>query len=158
MRATLTETFEQMNRISAASAKRLHKTLVAMAWDAVREQLEPHSPMRVRDIQCAQLKAYIESRLADPKLSVESIAHACGMSPRSVHRAFALDASGSVSRYMWMRRINRCAAALQDGTEAHRSITEICYSWGFNSTSHFSRSFKDQFGVSPRDYREIQIR
>ena len=156
MRATLTETFEQMNRVSAAGSRRLHNTLVSMAWDAVREELEPRSPLRVHDMQCAQLKAYIESHLADPGLSVESIAHACGTSPRSVHRAFALGASGSLWRYVWMRRISRCAAALQDSREAHRSITEICYSWGFSSTSHFSRLFKDHFGVSPRYYRATQ--
>jgi hypothetical protein len=68
-----TETFEQMNRISAAGARRLHKTLVAMAWDAAREQLEARSPSRVRDMRLAQLKPYIESHSPTQK----SIAHAC---------------------------------------------------------------------------------
>jgi AraC family transcriptional regulator, positive regulator of tynA and feaB len=107
-----------------------------MAWDAAREQLEARSPLPVRDMQCVQLKDHIETHLADPGLSVESVAHACRMSLRSVHRAFAADPSGTVSRYIWMRRISRCAAALEDTREAHRSIIEICYSRGFNSTSH----------------------
>jgi AraC family transcriptional regulator, positive regulator of tynA and feaB len=156
MRSTLTETFEEMNRISGAGAKRLHNTLVAMAWDAAREQLEERSPLRVRNMHLAQLKAYIESHLANPGLSVESIAHACRMSPRSVHRAFAGDPSGSLSRYIWVRRISRCAAALQDTREAHRSITEICYSWGqqhFTLQSFIHKPFRDLPSRLPRNPR-----
>ena len=124
-----------------------------MAWDALREQLEAPSFLVRQDMQRARLKGYIESRLADPELSVDSIAHACGMSVRSVHRAFAADPAGSLSKYIWMRRLSYCAAILRDPKQAHRSITDICYSWGFNSTSHFSRLFKDRFGVPPRRYR-----
>jgi len=75
------------------------------------------------------------------------------MSLRSVHRAFATDPAGSASRYVWMRRVERCADDLRDPGQAHRPITDICFSWGFNSTSHFSRLFKERFGVTPRGYR-----
>ncbi|MGC1563798.1 MAG: AraC family transcriptional regulator, partial [Bradyrhizobium sp.] len=33
------------------------------------------------------------------------------------------------------------------------SITDVCFSYGFSSSSHFSRLFKGQFGVSPVHYR-----
>ena len=36
------------------------------------------------------------------------------------------------------------------------SISEICFRWGFNGSAHFSRAFKDRYGVSPRDYRKGQ--
>jgi hypothetical protein len=36
------------------------------------------SPLLYRDIQASGLKAYIESQLSDPALSVEAIAQACG--------------------------------------------------------------------------------
>ena len=52
-----------------------------------------------------------------------------------------------------MRRVERCADDLRDPGQAHRPITDICFSWGFNSTSHFSRLFKERFGVTPRGYR-----
>lgn len=34
------------------------------------------------------------------------------------------------------------------------SITDIAFGWGFNSASHFARSFRDAFGMTPRDYRQ----
>ena len=100
-----------------------------------------------------RVKAYVEAKLADPELSVERIAHACSISVRGLHRHFAEDPAGSVSRYLWQRRLIRCAEALRDPSLAHLSITDVCFSYGFSSSSHFSRSFKDQFGVLPARYR-----
>jgi AraC family transcriptional activator of tynA and feaB len=153
LQSTLTEALRQMTRLAPSSGRSLQRAVTAMAWDALREQLEAPPPGVHQDVRCARLKAYVESQLADPELSVDSIAQACGMSVRSVHRAFAADPAGSVSKYLWMRRLSHCAATLRDPRQAHRPITDICLSWGFNSTSHFSRLFKEQFGVPPRDYR-----
>ena len=100
-----------------------------------------------------RVKAYIEAQLADPELSVERIAHACNISVRGLHRLFAEDPAGSVSSYLWQRRLIRCAEVLRDPSQAHRSITDVCFSYGFSSSSHFSRLFKDRFGVPPVRYR-----
>ena len=63
-------------------------------------------------------------------------------------------ASGApAAEYKSHRRLSHCAASLRDPSQAHRSITDICFSYGFNSTSHFSRLFKERFGIAPRDYR-----
>ena len=32
-------------------------------------------------------------------------------------------------------------------------LTEIAYRWGFNDSSHFSRSFKAAFGCTAREFR-----
>jgi AraC-like DNA-binding protein len=153
VQATAMEAFKQANRLTEASGASLHEALTAMAWDAVCEQsAAPHQRV-YQDLQSARMKAYIESHLADPDLCVKVIARACEISSRSVHRAFEADPSGSVSKYIWMRRLSQCAATLRDPSHAERSISDICFAWGFNSTSHFSRVFKDHYGVPPVSYR-----
>jgi AraC-like DNA-binding protein len=126
---------------------------IAPAEDARREQMPAGRRFEHQERQRARLHSFIELRLDDPELSVECIAKGCNMSLRSVHRAFATDPTGSASRYFWMRRVERCADDLRDPGQADRPITDICFSWGFNSTSHFSRLFKERYGVTPRDYR-----
>jgi AraC-like DNA-binding protein len=154
LQRTLTEIFDQMGRISPASGEALRTAVTAMAWEALREQVgAPASASTCRDVLISRAKAYIEAHLADPGLAVAEIADGCGISVRGIHRAFARDPAGSVSRYIWGRRLSRCADALRNGGEASHRITEICLSWGFNSSSHFSRLFKEQFGMSPRLYR-----
>src|SRR5208282_2570249 len=74
-------------------------------------------------------------------------------SVRGLHRLFAEDPAGSVSRFLWQRRLIRCADALRDPSRAHLTITDVCFSYGFSSSSHFSRLFKDRYGIAPARYR-----
>jgi AraC-like DNA-binding protein len=153
LRAMLSESFGEMHRFGPSNARKLGSALTSIAWDALREQIEAPLPEGRRAIVRARVKAHIERHLADPNLSVNSIAEACGISKRAIYRAFETDPAGSASNHIWMRRLDRCAAALRDPNQAHRPITDICFSFGFNSTSHFSRVFKERFSLAPREYR-----
>lgn len=153
LHAMVNESFGEMRRLSRFSRKKLGAAITAMTWDALREQIETPPVIGRRDELSTRVKAYIEAQLADPELSVERIAHACNISVRGLHRLFTEDPAGSVSSYLWQRRLIRCADALRDPSQLHRSITDICFSYGFSSTSHFSRLFKHRFGVPPVRYR-----
>ena len=153
LRAMVNESFGEMRRLPPFSGKKLGAAITTMAWDALREQIEAPPVIGAHDELLMRVKAYIEANLADPELSVEQIAQACSISLRVLHRHFAEDPAGSASRYLWQRRLIRCAEALRDPSQAHRSITDVCFSHGFSSSSHFSRLFKDQFGVPPVHYR-----
>ena len=89
-----------------------------MAWDALREQIETPPVIGRRDERSIRVKAYIESQLADPELSVERIAHACSISVRGLHRLFAEDPAGSVSSYLWC--VGSFAARRRFETRARR--------------------------------------
>ncbi len=153
LHAMVNESFGEMGRLPIFSGRKLGAAITTMAWDALREQIETPPVIGRRDELPMRVKAYIEANLADPELSVERIAHACSISVRGLHRHFAEDPAGSVSRYLWQRRLIRCAEALRDPSRAHLSITDVCFSYGFSSSSHFSRLFKDRFGVPPYQYR-----
>mgnify|MGYP002759820754 CR=1 FL=1 len=98
----------------------------------------------------AKAKAVIERYLADETLCPERIASVAGTSVRNLHRLFARYET-SVGRYILERRLQRCAEAI---LQSDVKITPIALSWGFKDLSHFSRAFKSEFGVSPREYRE----
>lgn len=155
VQSMLSQTFDQLDHLTPRSARSLERTINGLTWDALNEQIERPSPLGYRDTECARVKASIETELANPDLSVASIADACGLSVRSVHRAFAADPAGSVSNYLWQRRVIQCAATLRDARQAQRSITDICMAWGFTSPAHFSRVFKAHYGVTPRAYRAL---
>lgn len=94
----------------------------------------------------------IEQRLGEPDLSLSDIAAANGMSVRNLQKLFeAFDKAFSV--YVRSRRLERCRDDLASPLLAQLSISEICYRWGFTDPAYFSRSFRDQFGVSPREFR-----
>ena len=59
----------------------------------------------------------------------------------------------SITRLIRTERLERCRKALADRSQAHRTITEIAYGWGFSDMTHFGRSFKAVYGELPSDYR-----
>jgi transcriptional regulator GlxA family with amidase domain len=62
-----------------------------------------------------------------------------------------------LSRMIWQQRLTACRRELADASMAHRSVSDIAFSWGFNEAAHFSRSFREQFGLSPREWRQAAI-
>jgi AraC family transcriptional regulator, positive regulator of tynA and feaB len=85
----LVEIFGQLNCLSPTSGDALRRAVTTMAWDAVREHLAvPATTLICRDMLTSRAKAYIESHLADPSLSIACVADACCVSIRSIHRAF----------------------------------------------------------------------
>jgi AraC-like DNA-binding protein len=95
---------------------------------------------------------YIEDHLRDPSLTAESVAEGVHLSSRHLRTIFS--ASGEkVSAYILRRRLEECARKIRDPAWNGQTLMKIAFSWGFNSAAHFTRSFRDQFGVSPREYR-----
>lgn len=95
----------------------------------------------------------IERRLMEPELGLSDIAQEYGMSVRNVQKLFeAFDKT--FSTYVRSRRLEHCRDDLASPLCEQLSISEICYRWGFTDPAYFSRTFRDEFGVSPRDYRK----
>lgn len=100
-----------------------------------------------------RVRLFIEQNLRDPDLSPAMIASHLKLSSRYLRMIFAAN-SESISAYVLRRRLEECAARLTDPRWTGHSITEIAFSWGFNSAPHFTRSFREHFKQSPRDYRQ----
>jgi AraC-like DNA-binding protein len=100
----------------------------------------------------AKVKLYIEQHLRNPELSPSSIAQGLKLSSRYLRMIFATS-SETVSAYILRRRLEECARQMTDPQWRGHSIAEIAFGWGFNSAPHFTRSFRDRYGVSPRHYR-----
>lgn len=105
----------------------------------------------VREGHLARIEDYVRTHLADPALDPEQIARACRISVRYLHELFR-DVGASVGQWIKSQRLNACRDALLDPFN-RRSIGEIAFQWGFNDQAQFSRSFKAQFGLSPRELR-----
>lgn len=112
------------------------------------------SSSRSGNRQVTRVKAYVLARLNDPELSVARIADALKLSPSYLHKVFQNEAT-TLDRWIWARRLLACEKALNDQSAANQSITEIAFSRGFSDAAHFSRSFRQKFGISPREYRKL---
>jgi AraC family transcriptional activator of tynA and feaB len=103
-----------------------------------------------------KVKLFIEENLRDPELSPSLIARKLQLSDRYLRMIFAVS-DDSPSAYILRRRLEECARQLRDPRWRSHSITDIAFSWGFNSAPHFARSFRARFENSPRDYRQLHV-
>ncbi|WP_417320132.1 helix-turn-helix domain-containing protein [Emcibacter sp.] len=103
-----------------------------------------------------QIKRYIEANLRDPELSVSKVAAAFTISTRYLHVLFSKEGE-TVSNYIQRRRVEECARQMSGVIWRRHTITEIAFGWGFNSTTHFARVFRNHYGMSPRDFRNTAV-
>ena len=100
-----------------------------------------------------RIRGHVLRHLNDPNLSPQSIAAALRCSKRSLHEAFR-HSGQTLGAYILAQRVEACARDLRDAQLRHWSIMQIAASRGFVNASHFSRSFREQMGVSPREWRD----
>ncbi len=113
--------------------------------------------VRARDIKLARLKAAISRKLADAEVDMAAIAGSEGITLRYMSMLFS-GAGTSPSRYLWTQRLEKCREDLTDERMDGISLTEIAHHWGFKCSAHFSRSFRQAYGISPSAFRADRAR
>ena len=73
------------------------------------------------------------------------------LSPQYLSSVFSRTMGMTFSAYLTNLRLRRAAEWIQESDE---SITNICFACGYRNLSHFIRSFKKQYGVSPLKYKQ----
>lgn len=100
----------------------------------------------------ARVRRYIDDHLRDPGLSAGVVAEGTSMSRQHLRALFAAR-NETLSTYVLRRRLIEAARQIDDPKWRGHTITEIAFAWGFSSAAQFARSFREQFKVSPREYR-----
>lgn len=93
---------------------------------------------------------YIDLHLAEP-MTPETLAREFRVSRSQIYRMFA--PTGGVARYILERRLRRCLRMLTQQLFNRLSIGAIGFACGLSSESHFSRSFRSRYGLSPSEAR-----
>lgn len=92
---------------------------------------------------------YVVSRLAEP-VRLADVSRAAGMSPFHFHRVFQALVGETPADFVKRLRLER---ALFMMSHARRwSLTQVALACGFSSSSDFSRSFRQRFGVAPSKF------
>ncbi|QKC86620.1 AraC family transcriptional regulator [Mesorhizobium sp. NZP2077] len=150
MRSTMT----QADTVGAAARAGIGSAMIELVHGLIDGKPDPlpQMPRPPLDLLLERVKAFIAHNLSRPDLSVELIARRMGCSQRYVYRAF--DQHGTTpSDYVWGLRLEHARASLQRQDQRARSITDVAFSLGFSSTSHFSRAFRQRHGMTPSDCR-----
>lgn len=93
----------------------------------------------------------IHQNFTDESFSVEKLASIMGQSRSNLYRKVIALTNESPSETLKRVRLDHAAQLLK---QKAGTVSEIAYASGFNSVSHFSKSFKMAYNVSPTTYSE----
>lgn len=99
-----------------------------------------------------RLLEYIENHL-DEDLSLETLAEEFYVSKYHIAHVFKEHLGMSIHQYITKKRLSLC----QEAILGNMSITEAYQTFGFGDYSSFYRAFKKEYGISPKDFKDMQI-
>ncbi len=106
----------------------------------------------VREHYRANITATVEENVMN-SLSVHQLAELSGRSISSFRRDFSAIYNMPPSQWIRLKRLEKARELLLGTT---MTVTDICYTLGFEHIAHFSKLFKTHFGKSPLEYKSRQ--
>ena len=102
------------------------------------------------DVQfLTKMNVFLEKELANPDLDIQLLAQNMNLSRSAFYRKFMNLTKLSPIAYIKKYRINKSVEFMNSGKY---SLTEIGEMTGFGSPSYFSTAFKQEKGISPREF------
>lgn len=105
----------------------------------------PNGPSQVRPEVFGAID-FIDAHLDQTPL-LTAAARDVGLSPRQLRRSFTSDIGIPFRRYVLWRRLRRALLTVRDGSD----LTTAAATAGFADSAHFSRTFRQTFGLAPSD-------
>lgn len=132
-----------MNRLNVA---------IEESYTHANELPSPRKVVAVKsqnEVLMQKVTQYIEMHISEPDLNVAALAAHVGMSRVHMHRKLKELTGQSARDFIKNVRLRQAGILLGEKT---LNISDVAYALGYNNLSHFSASFRDFFGVSPKDY------
>ncbi len=104
------------------------------------------------ELQLEGVFAFCEQNLHFPELSPKYVAEHFGISVRTLHLHFK-KTEQTFGRWLLETRLDVCSKTLKDPLQRTSGISEIAYSCGFSDLSHFNKSFRARFNMTPSQWR-----
>lgn len=145
----------QLSQLPALARTKLAHTSLELINTMLSAILDVEStPRNPHEMLLQKIFGYINQHLGSADLTPGSIAAAHYISLRHLHTLFA-SIDTTVSTFIRKRRLEHARADLSDPAMINRTVAAIANRWGFVEAAHFSRVFKQHYGLSPSDIRAL---
>lgn len=109
------------------------------------QRIKLQARAQVRNAKLGVAIQIMENNIEDP-LTPDDISDVIGLSTRQLERLFAKHVGVSPKRYYLGLRLEKARDLLR---QTDFSVTDVCVACGFKSLSHFSKSYRAAYGISP---------
>jgi transcriptional regulator GlxA family with amidase domain len=117
-----------------------------------RQRIPLHLVLGSNQPKLTEAVTLMEANIEEP-ISLDELSNYVGISRRQLERLFQKHLNCVPTRYYLNLRLNRARLLL---IQTSKSIVDIALACGFISAPHFSKCYRDLFGIPPRDARRKQ--
>ena len=96
-----------------------------------------------------QVKMYVDNHFTDPTLTLADMSAQFAFHPKYLSAAFKKLVRVNFSEYLTQRRLEYAISLIRGGVSNVKELSEMC---GYNDALYFSKAFKKQYGLSPKQY------
>lgn len=119
-----------------------------------KKRLKTPVALRNENLIVSRTLQYVAAHVYD-RLSVETVAREVGVSASHLTALFRRQMSISPGEYIRRVKLEESKALIREG---QMNFTQIAAALNYSTIHHFSRQFKDHFGMSPSEYaKSIQV-
>ena len=98
--------------------------------------------------------ALVEKNISDSEFSVETMAAEVGMARTTLYKKLMAITGQGPAEFIRTIRIKRGRALLET---SQMQVTEIAYAVGFTTVKSFTMNFKNEYGMTPTEFRQKQL-
>lgn len=98
---------------------------------------------------------FIDENIANSNLKVEDVAQELAYSYMQFNRKIKALTGESVGQFITHYRLKKAKLIFEKNPTVR--VSDVMTEIGFNTHSHFSKLFKTQFGLTPKEFREKLI-
>lgn len=131
----------------SALTRRFFDTGLELLACALEHHLSAAHPTP-RAMMLDRIRREARLRLRDCDLAPADVAAACAVSTRQLHRLFATEGT-TFGAWVRDQRLSGSRRDLADPVLHDLAVSDIAARWGYRTTAHFSRSFRERYGVAP---------
>ncbi len=155
LRSVLDGLFAMTSTMSEEIADDMSDALPYLLAPALRnlENSSDKSATRLKVLHRQRISRFVRDNLWDSNMDANAIARGVNLSPRHVYALFSED-DQPLMKSVWKERLYLCWRDLAEPRLQAKTVGEIAFTWGFSNVSHFSRAFKAEFDIGPRDFRK----
>lgn len=138
--------YDRMHKSSFRSMEQLIRWGEEVA-DLIKDQLEIDTQTNQQKV-IQEIRSFLDRSYADA--SLQTAADHVSLHPSYVSRLFKQLTGSSISDYIHKVKMERALAKLKD---SEAKVYEISEQLGYSNSQYFIKVFKDEFGMTPQDYR-----
>lgn len=98
-----------------------------------------------------KVQTVVEQNIKEEDFDVEALSKALCVSVRQLHNKLTALTDMSPGEFIRVYKLKKAAEAL---LTRQTNISEVAYEFGFSNPKYFTKTFRQQFGISPKEYIE----